>query len=109
MSDPRLGITQTFSRAAGKVADNTLARIKAFLADINSTNWIIVTGTFVGALTAVVYLTGIMLEKHPEPVTFGMWLSFSAAWIGFGVKQFRVKRETHIQGGPQDAPPGATS
>lgn len=81
--------------------DGSLHRLKGFVADVNSTNLTIVSGLAVGILTEVVYLTTMVAEKPPEPVTFGMWLGFVASWIGFGVRQFRVKRETHVEGGVQ--------
>lgn len=68
--------------------------LRAFLKDLPTTAWVIVTGTVVGIMTAVVYLTAVLAEVHPEPVTFGIWCGFVASWIGFGVRQFRVKRET---------------
>ncbi len=83
------------------VVDGTAARLKEFVADVNSTNLTIVSGLCVGIVTEAAYLTAMLLGKPPEPVTFGMWLGFVASWIGFGVRQFRVKRETHAELGPQ--------
>jgi hypothetical protein len=46
-----------------------------------------------------VYLGAVLWERLVDPIPFGMWLGFVASWIGFGVRQFRVKRETHDEHG----------
>jgi hypothetical protein len=79
--------------------DGGLSRLKGFVGDVNSTNLTIVSGLCVGIATEVAYLTAMLLGKHPEPVTFGMWLGFVASWIGFGVRQFRIKRDSHDEHG----------
>ena len=75
--------------------------LKDFVKDLASTNWTIFTGTMVGLLTCVVYLLSVLLEKPPALDTFIAWLAFVSSWIGFGVRQFRHKRETHKMNGPQ--------
>lgn len=88
-------------RVPTTVVDGSIARLKAFVHDVNSTNWTIFTGTVVGMFTAVV-VHACMLFKIPLDATvLGIWLAFVASWIGFGVRQFRVKRETHDEHSPQ--------
>lgn len=79
----------------GAWTDATIARLHRLAGELPTTGWVPLTGTVTGLLTAVVYLVSIMMKRPPEPVTFGMWLGFVASWIGFGVRQFRIKRETH--------------
>jgi len=69
-------------------------KFEEWLTQMPTTSWIIFTGTLVGIATCVVYLGAMLAEIHPEPVTFGIWCGTVAGWIGFGVRQFRVKRET---------------
>lgn len=69
-------------------------RVQGWLKDLPTTSWTIFTGTLVGIFTCVIYLSAMLQDVHPEPVTFGIWCGFVASWIGFGVRQFRVKRET---------------
>lgn len=97
-------IGNKLTRASALLTDGVMIRAKAFLADVNSTNLVIASGVVAGTLTCLVYITGIMINKHPEPVTFGMWLGFNAGWIGFGVRQFKIKRETHSEFSPQATP-----
>lgn len=92
------------ARVSAIITDGFLTRLKTFTSDINSTNWVIFTGTIVGMITALVYLTGIIIQRVPQEATFGMWLAFVASWIGFGVRQFRIKRETHSEFSPQNKP-----
>lgn len=71
-----------------------MGALKSFVKDLASTNWTIFTGTIAGGLTCLVYLTGVLVDKHPQLDTFVAWLAFVSSWIGFGVRQFRHKRET---------------
>ena len=73
----------------------TLDRLRRFLAELPSTNWVIFTGTMMGILTGLVYLTAGVLGRDIGLDTFVAWLAFLSGWIGFGVRQFRHKRETH--------------
>ena len=75
--------------------------LKDFVKDLASTNWTIFTGTMAGLITCAVYLLGVLLGKAPALDTFIAWLAFVGSWIGFGVRQFRHKRETHKMEGPQ--------
>lgn len=84
--------------------DGSIERVQRFIATLNTTNWLIVTGTLMAALTGAAYLTAMLMGTVPEPITFGGWLAFVTGWMSNGVRQFRIKRESHIPGGPQDAP-----
>jgi ABC-type uncharacterized transport system permease subunit len=88
-------------RVPTTVVDGSIARLKAFVADVNSTNWTIFTGTLVGMLTAVVVLACMVLKIPLDPTVLGIWVAFVAGWIGFGVRQFNIKRKTHDEHGPQ--------
>ena len=50
-----------------------------------------------GILTGVVFLAGVLIDKHPDPVTFGIWCGFLAGWKGINTKQFSVKRATDFR------------
>ena len=73
-----------------------LRKLKAFVKNLASTNWIIFTGTVMGILTGTVYLACVLLEKTLQLDVWLAWLAFLGGWIGFGVRQFRHKRETHV-------------
>ena len=73
-----------------------LKKLKAFVKDLVSTNWIIFTGTVMGILTGVVYLACVLLMKAIQLDVWLAWLAFLGGWIGFGVRQFRHKRETYV-------------
>lgn len=90
-----------FARVSRETFDGAIARFMKVITELPSTNWILWTGTLVGMATAVVYLTGILVARHPEEITFGMWLAFLGSWMGIGVRQFRIKRETHSELSPQ--------
>jgi hypothetical protein len=77
-----------------QVAADLDERLRTFLKDLPSTNWTIFTGTLAGLFTCGAYLGAMLQGIQPEPVTFGIWCGTIAGWIGFGVRQFRVKRET---------------
>lgn len=63
-----------------------------------------------GALTGLVYFASVLLDKEPNLETFGAWLAFVASWIGFGVRQFRHKRDTWEKGrSPTDAKPATAA
>ena len=74
-----------------------LDRIKRFIAELPSTNWVIFTGTAMGMLTGAVYLVATLAGRDVPLDTFMAWLAFLSGWIGFGVRQFRHKRETHVE------------
>lgn len=69
-------------------------KFEDWLKEMPTTSWTIFTGTLVGMGTCTIYLATMLMEIGIEPVTFGIWCGFVASWIGFGVRQFRVKRET---------------
>lgn len=71
-----------------------LERLKAFVKDLSSTNWTIFTGTVMGLGTGLAYLVSIYVNREPALDTFMAWLAFNGSWIGFGIRQFRHKRET---------------
>jgi uncharacterized membrane protein HdeD (DUF308 family) len=89
-----------FDDAAANVK-GVAACLKGFVKDLASTNWTIFTGTVMGLLTGLVYLISIFTGQAPALDTFIAWLAFVGSWIGFGVRQFRHKRETHKLDGPQ--------
>lgn len=74
--------------------NDLLNRLKEFVGDVNSTNWVIFTGTGAGMLTAVVVLACLAFEVQLQLEALIAWLAFCSSWIGFGVRQFRHKRET---------------
>ena len=93
------------SQAIQSVVHGGAAGLKGFVRDLNSTTWTIFTGTLVGAATVVAYFALVEL-KRPVPLdSFVALLAFEASWIGFGVRQFRHKRESFQPGGPQDKEP----
>ena len=73
-----------------------LNKLKAFVRDLASTNWLIVTGTCMGTLTGIVYCAGIILTIDIQLDVWLGWLAFLSSWMGFGVRQFRHKRETNF-------------
>lgn len=82
------------------VKQAVLGRFQGFLKEMPSTNWVIFTGTLAAMMTGSVYLVVLLLELKVEPIAFAAWLGFLAGWIGFGVRQFRIKRETHDEYSP---------
>lgn len=102
-------LTQSFARVSRETLDGAIARLTGFVRDLPSTNWILWTGSLISMLTGLVYLTGILVGRAPEPVTFGMWLAFLSSWMGIAVRQFRIKRETHSEHSPQARTTGAAS
>jgi hypothetical protein len=48
-------------------------------------------------LTGGVFLVGVLIGRHPDAVTFGIWCSFLAGWKGINVKQFGIKRATDFR------------
>jgi len=54
-------------------------------------------------VTGGVYLTGMVLGRHPEPISFGAWLAFLAGWKGINTKQFAIKRRTWGKPGDERA------
>jgi hypothetical protein len=107
-------ISFRISQGVSQSTDAAIKKIHAFIGELSSTNWVIFTGTAAGGATALVYLVGMTIPHfdkvgtitfwRPDAVTFGMWLGFVASWIGFGVKQFRIKRETADEFSPQNKP-----
>lgn len=93
------GAAQAIGQGVGSVTDSAIDRLHRLLGALPSTNWLPFTGVLAALATVIAYLVGFLIQRHPEPVTFGMLLGFEASWLGFGVKQFRIKRET------QDLPP----
>lgn len=74
-----------------------LNKLKDFIKDLASTNWLIFTGTVMGIVTGLVYCVLLILEKFLQLDAWLGWLAFLAGWMGFGVRQFRHKRETHFE------------
>jgi hypothetical protein len=62
-----------------------------------STNLNAVAATAMAIATGAVFLVGVLIEKHPDPVTFGIWCGFLAGWKGINVRQFGVKRATDFR------------
>ena len=73
-----------------------LRKLKAFTKDLASTNWLMLTGTVTGFITCIVFSICVLLEKTIQLDVWLGWLAFVAGWMGFGVRQFRVKRETYV-------------
>lgn len=97
-------LTQSFARVSRETFDGAIARFMRIITELPSTNWILFTGSLASGATTLVYLSGILLDRAPEPVTFGMWLTFLGSWMGIAVRQFRIKRETHSELSPQAKP-----
>ena len=102
-------LTTSFARVSRETFDGALTRFMKIITELPSTNWILFTGTLAGIATTIVYLTGILIEKSPDEITFGMWLTFVGSWMGIGVRQFRIKRETHSELSPQARPSPETA
>lgn len=86
--------------------DSALDRLLESLQKLNSTNWLTFSGTLMSGITGLVYLTGVMVNRHPNLDTFAAWLAFLATWLFAGVRQFRHKRYSHSEFGPQAQPAG---
>ena len=78
------------SRVPVQVMDGTLARLKAFVADLNTTNGRIVTTLAMVVLTTLRYLGSATWVPSVE------WLAFLAAMSGLDSLTFYGKRKTHI-------------
>lgn len=92
-------------------------RWKIAIADLNTTNAQIVAGIAMGIVTGLFYfatqvvkmilafqygdISGWEAPKLIHLDVFTAWLLFVASWIGFSIRQFKHKRETHFEGGQE--------
>jgi hypothetical protein len=93
----------------------TFEKWKVAINDLNSTNAQAFSGMLLGGLTGLFYFAtwiikmilafkyaGVENWEMPKIIhldVFSAWLLFVASWIGFSIRQFKHKRETHTEAG----------
>ena len=76
------------------MAELMLSRFNKWLADLPTTNWIRLVGSFLIIGTGIVVWVLALRGNEWDHFAFGEWLIFLAALEGINYRQFKAKRES---------------